>query len=195
MEYGRLGKTEPTSNSSSNSPSHSFDTDLNPIPKKQSKLKILLLLAVAAVLLTSSVAAAAVVAVRSRNGGDDAGGATFHIRRPSQALATACGRTRFPNLCVESLVNFPGAAAASGKDLLHISVNVTLQKFDRALYSVAEISNVAMDPHVRSVQFSISISVAVSISISVSILHNVSSFWTIIFVDFAGRRTRIASSC
>ncbi|XP_051138365.1 probable pectinesterase/pectinesterase inhibitor 34 [Andrographis paniculata] len=143
MEYGRLGKTEPNDGS----PSLAFTTATNRTPKK-SKLRILLALA-AALLLTSAAAAAAVAVLRKRNGAED-GGVRLHSRRPSQAMARACGRTRFPNLCVESLLDFPGAAAASERDLVHISVNVTLQKVGRALYSASEISNLDMDPHVRS---------------------------------------------
>lgn len=54
------------------------------------------------------------------------------------------------SLCVNSLLDFPGASTASDKDLVHITVNMTLQHFGRALYVASEISNVDMDLHVRS---------------------------------------------
>lgn len=57
---------------------------------------------------------------------------------------------RYQSLCVNSLVDFPGALTASDKDLVHISVNMTLQRFGRALYAASEISNLNMDLLVRS---------------------------------------------
>ncbi|KAL1553100.1 putative pectinesterase/pectinesterase inhibitor 34 [Salvia divinorum] len=145
MEYGRLGAPEPTSGGSS---TRSLTPDPTRAPRK-SRLKLLLLLA--ATLLAASAAAAALVALVVGNRVDDSGGASgLHSRHPSKAVSQACGNTRYPALCVKSLLDFPGAATASGKDLVHISVNMTLQKFGRALYSAAEISNLKMDPHVRS---------------------------------------------
>lgn len=146
MEYGRLGIPEPTSGSAS---TRSLTADPTRAPKK-SRIKLLLVLA-ATLLAASAVAAALVVAV-VRNRVDDSGGggaSALHARRPSQAMSKACGKTRYPSLCVNSLLNFPGASTASAKDLVHISVNMTLRKFGRALYSAAEISNLNMAPHVR----------------------------------------------
>ncbi|GFP81107.1 probable pectinesterase/pectinesterase inhibitor 61 [Phtheirospermum japonicum] len=143
MEYGRLGPPEPGSLGSS---SRSLTPNHIRTPKK-SKLKLLLILA--ATLVFASAAAAA-VAVLVRNRADSGGGAQLHSRRPSQAISRACGRTRYPNLCVDSLLDFPGAAGASEKDLVHISVNATLRRFGHALYSASEISNLNMDPRVRS---------------------------------------------
>ncbi|XP_041998667.1 probable pectinesterase/pectinesterase inhibitor 34 [Salvia splendens] len=146
MEYGRLGAPEPTSGGTS---TRSLTPDPTRAPKK-SRLKLLLLLA--ATLLAASAVAASLVALVVRNRVDDSSRASsaLHARRPSKAISYACGRTRYPTLCVNSLLDFPGAASASGKDLVHISVNMTLRKFGRALYSVAEISNLKMDPRVRS---------------------------------------------
>lgn len=148
MDYGRLGIPEPTSGGAS---ARSLTADPTRAPKKSSRIKLLLLLA--ATLLAASAVAAAFVVFVARNRAGDSGGASsaVHGRRPSQAMSKACGKTRYPNLCVNSLLDFPGASAASAKDLVHISVNMTLRKFGRALYSAAEISNLNMDPHVRSV--------------------------------------------
>ncbi|KAL0304405.1 UNVERIFIED_CONTAM: putative pectinesterase/pectinesterase inhibitor 34 [Sesamum radiatum] len=142
MEYGRLGKPEPGGGSST----RSLTADPIRAPRK-SKLKLLLLLA-ATLIVASAVAAALVVVIRNR--ADSGAGPSLHNRRPSQAMSKACSRTRYPTLCVNSLLNFPGALTASDKDLVHISVNMTLQKFGRALYSASEISNLNMDPRVRS---------------------------------------------
>ncbi|KAG7572448.1 hypothetical protein ISN44_As09g008040 [Arabidopsis suecica] len=44
-------------------------------------------------------------------------------RKSSQAISKACGLTRFPELCVDSLMDFPGSlAASSSKDLIHVTV-------------------------------------------------------------------------
>ncbi|KAK6121822.1 hypothetical protein DH2020_044435 [Rehmannia glutinosa] len=136
--YGRLGKSDPGGSSI-----RSQTTDPTPTPKKP-KLKILLIVT-ATFLLAFAVSTAVAVVIRSKSGG-----ASLHNRRPSQAMSRACSRTRFPTLCVNSLLDFPGALTASDKDLVHISVNMTLQKIGRALYSASEITNLDMDPHVRS---------------------------------------------
>lgn len=147
MDYGRLGIPEPTSGTASTR-GLTPDPTRAP-PKKSSRIKLLLLLA-ATLLAASAVAAAFVVFAARNRAGDSASSAAVHGRRPSLAMSKACGKTRYPTLCVNSLLDFPGASAASAKDLVHISVNMTLRKFGRALYSAAEISNLNMDPHVRS---------------------------------------------
>lgn len=144
MEYGRLGVPEPGGGGSS---SRNLTADPTRAPRK-SKLKLLLLVA-ATLMVASAVSAALVVGIRSR--GYSSAGVRLHSRRSSQAMSRACSQTRYPSLCVNSLLDFPGAAAASDKDLVHISVNMTLQKFGRALYVAAEIGNLNMDPHVRFV--------------------------------------------
>ncbi|KAL1532029.1 putative pectinesterase/pectinesterase inhibitor 34 [Salvia divinorum] len=143
MEYGRLGAPEPTSGGSS---SRSLTPDPTRAPTK-SRLNLLLLLALAAALIVASAVAALLVVDVARSRADES---ALHARRPSRAVSQACGSTRYPNLCVRSLLDFPGAATASGKDLVHISVNMTLRKFGRALYSAAEISSLKMNPLVRS---------------------------------------------
>lgn len=143
MEYGRLGVPEPITGGSA---ARSLTHDPTRAPKT-SRLKLLLV--IAATLLAATAVSAALVVVVIRTRVDDSTAATLHGRRPSQAISRACSKARYPTLCVNSLLDIPGAAAASGKDLVHISVNMTLHKFGRALYSAAEISNLKMDPHVR----------------------------------------------
>ncbi|KAH6822166.1 Plant invertase/pectin methylesterase inhibitor superfamily [Perilla frutescens var. hirtella] len=145
MEYGRLGIPESTSAGSS---SLSLTPDPTRVPKR-SRLKLFLLVATTLIAASAVSAALVVLVVRTRVD-DSSGAAALHSHRPSQAMSKACSKTRYPTLCVNSLLDFPGAATASGKDLVHISFNMTLRKFGRALYSAAEISNLKMDPHVRS---------------------------------------------
>ncbi|CAA0830877.1 Probable pectinesterase/pectinesterase inhibitor 61 [Striga hermonthica] len=111
-----------------------------PRPRK-SKLKILLISTVA-FLMAAAVSTAIGAAVLR-------GGRRLHGGRPSQAMSRACGRTRFPALCVESLLHFPGASTASEGELLHISINMTLQKLGRSLYSATGSNNLDMDSHAR----------------------------------------------
>ncbi|KAL0403234.1 UNVERIFIED_CONTAM: putative pectinesterase/pectinesterase inhibitor 34 [Sesamum radiatum] len=141
MEYGRLGKAEP-GGSSSRTPTPNPD----PTPKK-SKIKLLLILA-ATLMVASAISAALVVVIRNR--ANSGAGARLHNRRPSQAMSRACSRTLYPSLCLNSLLDFPGAITASDQELVHISVNMTLQKVGRALFSASEIRNLDMDPRVRS---------------------------------------------
>ncbi|KAL8050766.1 hypothetical protein ABFX02_06G101700 [Erythranthe guttata] len=140
MDYGRLGKPEPGGYSTG-----AQTTEPNSTPNKKSKLKILII-AAATLMVASAISTAAVVVIRNRVNS----GGGMNDRRPSKAMSRACSRTRYPTLCVNSLLDFPGALAASDKDLVHISVNMTLQKIGRALSFAAEINNLDMDPHVRS---------------------------------------------
>ncbi|KAL0382437.1 UNVERIFIED_CONTAM: putative pectinesterase/pectinesterase inhibitor 61 [Sesamum calycinum] len=125
MEYGRLGKAEP-GGSSTRTPT----PNPNPTPKK-SKIKLLLILA-ATLMVASAISAALVVVIRNR--ANSGAGARLHNRRPSQAMSRACSRTLYPSLCLNSLLDFPGAITASDQELVHISVNMTLQKVGRALF-------------------------------------------------------------
>nr|ABJ99594.1 pectinesterase inhibitor [Lycoris aurea] len=70
--------------------------------------------------------------------------------RPTQAISRTCGLTLYPDLCVNSLVEFPGALSAGERDLVHITLNMTLQHFSRALYDASAIAGVAMDTYARS---------------------------------------------
>ncbi|XP_075502349.1 putative pectinesterase/pectinesterase inhibitor 34 [Primulina tabacum] len=144
MEYGRLEKTH----SGGDSSARSLTPDSERAPKR-SKLKLLLLI-LAATLVAASAVSAAFVVVFWNNASSGEGDETLRIRRPSVALSRTCSLTRFQSLCVSSLIDFPGAAAASDRDLVHISFNMTLQKFGHALYSASDISNIQMDAHVRS---------------------------------------------
>ncbi|KAK4403672.1 putative pectinesterase/pectinesterase inhibitor 34 [Sesamum angolense] len=99
-------------------------------------------------MVASAISAALFVVIRNR--ANSGAGARLHNRRPSQAMSRACSRTLYPSLCLNSLLDFPGAITASDQELVHISVNMTLQKVGRALFSASEIRNLDMDPRVRS---------------------------------------------
>ncbi|EPS61142.1 pectinesterase [Genlisea aurea] len=135
MEYGRL--TAP-GDGTVFSPS----VARKPPPRKSAFIKQIVLI-VAAILTAASAAGAAVWYVNREKIG-------HHRRSPPPAMSRACGRTLYQELCFASLVDYPGSTSASDEDLVHISFNLTLQKFGRALYAASEIENLAMDPRVRS---------------------------------------------
>lgn len=135
MGYGRL-VSEPGGSSS-----HQILPASKP---RKSRVKFLVMLA-AILIVASAISAAVVVSLRNKPSGE----ATLR-RKPSRAISHTCSKTRYPALCVNSLLYFPGALAASDKDLVHIAVNMTLQRLGRALYDVSDISNIVMDKGSRS---------------------------------------------
>ncbi|XP_075513297.1 putative pectinesterase/pectinesterase inhibitor 61 [Primulina tabacum] len=138
MEYGWLGPTEPKGSSTPN-----LNNEPTSKPKK-SKRKLLLILA-AILMVASAICAALVVSLRNT-----ATATKLHRRRPSQAISRTCSKTLYPSLCLDSLIDFPGALAASDKDFVHISVNMTLQRVGLALYHASEFTNIPMGSHERS---------------------------------------------
>lgn len=128
MKYGKLGETEP----------HGVTTTKCCCCTAKS-----FLLVAAIVLLISGIIAGLVVGLT--------GSSTEPHRNWSQAVSHACDHTRFPTLCVDTLLDSPGALSAqSNHDLVHISVNLTLHRFSRALDFATEINNLPMDPKSRS---------------------------------------------
>ncbi|KAL4351201.1 hypothetical protein GQ457_06G038560 [Hibiscus cannabinus] len=126
-----------------------YDKLRRPEPQHpQNKKKRLLILSFIALgmILVSAVCAGLAIMVRERA----ARGTTSIRRKPTQAISRTCSKTRFPNLCVNSLLQFPGSLTASDQDLVHISFNMTLRHFSQALYTTSLISSVPMDPRVRS---------------------------------------------
>lgn len=141
MEYGRLGPSEPGGSSHSEPPR----------PRSKKKLILLSLLAVA-LIVASVVSAVVVIGIRSR--AEKNNNPNLLRRNPTQAISRTCSKTLFPTLCVNSLLEFPGSNVATEKDLVHISLNMTLQHLSKALYSSATISSsgaaVTMDTRVRA---------------------------------------------
>lgn len=148
MDYGRLGKTEPK-NASKAEPIPIENGDATSLTaattwKRRYRIKLLLVFSVA-FLVASAVSVAVIFAIRAKASGGLHGG-----RKPTVAIARACSRTLYQDLCINSLLDFPGANSATERDLVHISVNVTLRRVGRALYTSSDIRNVDMDGHVRA---------------------------------------------
>ncbi|WVZ21031.1 hypothetical protein V8G54_008353 [Vigna mungo] len=128
MDYGRLGPSQPIN------------------PRSSAKKKIALLSLFGVILIAASAVTAFALHSRTATRADS----SRLRRKPTQAISRTCSKTRFQTVCVNSLLDFPGSQAASEKDLLHISFNVTLQHFSKALYTSAAISYSTMDPRVRA---------------------------------------------
>nr|GMD53721.1 probable pectinesterase/pectinesterase inhibitor 61 [Ipomoea batatas] len=111
--------------------------------RRKSTVKVLVVIA-AVLIVTAAVSVGVLVGVRGRGSGDRI------TAKPSQAMARTCGKTLYPSLCLSSLLDFPGALSASDGDLVHISVNVTLQRVGKALYTVTDYNNLQMSTIVRS---------------------------------------------
>ncbi|KAJ6340635.1 hypothetical protein OIU77_008406 [Salix suchowensis] len=151
MGYGRLGPTESDPGEGSgtsfdiNEPQHAAPRAPPPRKKKIIFLAIFSIALIAA----SAVSAALLLGIPTRASGQPQASSLTH-RKPTQAISKTCSKTRFPSLCVSSLLNFPGSTRASESDLVHISFNMTLQHFSKALYLSSAISYVNMGTRVRS---------------------------------------------
>lgn len=138
MDYGRLGPPHP--GASSPTPTLAIN------PRSSGRKNIALFSIFGVILIAASVVTAVTLLSRITTRPE-----TSRLRgKPTQAISSTCSKTRFQTVCVNSLLDYPGSQAASEKDLVHISFNVTLQHFSKALYTSAAISSATMDPRVRS---------------------------------------------
>jgi len=127
LDYGRL---HPSSSDS---------------PRRRSCLLIALLLIGSLLVVAAACGVIAAVKSSKRAHGAGQGGS------PTPAMRKACGLTRYPDLCLASLLNFPGATAAGDpRQLAHISMNITLRHFGQALSASTEIGNWQMGTMARS---------------------------------------------
>eukprot|EP00262_Sarcandra_glabra_P001275 TRINITY_DN11307_c0_g2_i1.p1 TRINITY_DN11307_c0_g2~~TRINITY_DN11307_c0_g2_i1.p1 ORF type:complete len:594 (-),score=0.83 TRINITY_DN11307_c0_g2_i1:144-1904(-) len=135
MGYGRLGSSESISTL--------------PDPRTRAKNRKLIVIGLLSFLLLLISGAAAAFFVRFRTRGSGATESAVQ-RSPTQAISKTCKKTRYPTLCVDSLLNFPGALDAGERDLVHISVNMTLRHVAKALYGASEIANLQMETRVKA---------------------------------------------
>ncbi|XP_021909271.1 probable pectinesterase/pectinesterase inhibitor 34 [Carica papaya] len=147
MGYGRLGPSEPGSFSPERA-TLPYETRSGPTGNGRKRKLILLSLLAVALIIASAVSATVLVGMKTEASGQQSG--QTMTRKPTQAISRACSKTRFQALCVDSLLQFPGSTTASEQDLVHISFNMTLQHFSKALYTTSAISYVQMEPRVRS---------------------------------------------
>ncbi|RWW15189.1 hypothetical protein GW17_00020985 [Ensete ventricosum] len=138
MGYGRLGSSESVPSVSDLQPSR----DASAATRKRRFLWLGVVFAVF-LLVASGVSVGLVVRGRMRSNSPA-------TRAPTQAIARACSLTRYPALCVSSLLDFPGALQAGERDLVHISLNMTLHRVGAALYGTSAIAGFAMDRLARA---------------------------------------------
>lgn len=118
-------------------------------PRRRTRILFISLLSV--LLITASAVSAAVL-IRSRITSSSSSEPHFPHNKPTQAISRACSLTLYPSLCFSSLISFPGALSADVHDLVHISLNLTLQHLTKALYSTSQIpiSQFSNDPLAQS---------------------------------------------
>ncbi|CAL9081592.1 unnamed protein product [Musa textilis] len=137
MGYGRLGSSESVPSVSELRPGRDASAT-----RKRRFLWLGVVFAVF-LLVASGVSVGLVVSGRMRSNSPA-------TRAPTQAIARACSLTRYPALCVSSLLDFPGALQAGERDLVHISLNMTLHRMGAALYGTSAIAGFAMDRLARA---------------------------------------------
>ncbi|KAL6132152.1 hypothetical protein ACLB2K_070523 [Fragaria x ananassa] len=145
MGYGRLQPSDTGGTSR-------YIGDQSPPPQtppRKSKKK-LIILSILSITLIAAAAVSSVVLIVGRSSPSANSSASLLHRKPTQAISDACSKTRFPSLCVDSLLDFPGSLNASESDLVHISFNMTLQHLSKALYLSSGLSNLQMDPRAKS---------------------------------------------
>ncbi|GAB2265074.1 hypothetical protein Dimus_000141 [Dionaea muscipula] len=117
-------------------------------PQVRSRRLLLWLAVFSVVLLFLALVTATLAVVKWRRDGSSSD-QQMPIK-PTKEISRVCGLTRYPDLCVNSLVGFPGAMKASDQQLIHISMNVSLGRFSEALDSSMEIGNWEMGSLGRS---------------------------------------------
>lgn len=143
MEYGRLGLSDP----GGSTPSQPI---INTTKPRSSKKKIIFLSLLAVLLIIASTISAAMLTGIHSHTTSEPKNPTLR-RNPTQAISNTCSKTRFPSLCINYLLDFPDSTGASEKDLVHISLNMTLQHLSKALYTSASISStVGINPYIRA---------------------------------------------
>ncbi|ESW12995.1 hypothetical protein PHAVU_008G158900 [Phaseolus vulgaris] len=147
MEYGKLGPADPGGSSRRSTTPLTKPTPSSSSATTKRKLIMLSLLATA-LIVAAAISAVLVTVVRSRASSNQNGPSLS--RKPTQAISRTCSKTRFPTLCVNSLLDFPGSTTASEQDLVHISFNMTLRHVSRAFFASSGLSFAATEPKVRA---------------------------------------------
>ncbi|KAK7258753.1 hypothetical protein RIF29_24338 [Crotalaria pallida] len=129
MELDRLGPSDPGGSSRrSTAPLNKPTTTSSSSSSSStsSKKKLILLTSLAAVLIIASAISAALFVVNHSRAAPNQNSPDLLRGKPTQAISKTCSKTRFPTLCINSLLEFPGSTTATERDLVHISVNMTL---------------------------------------------------------------------
>jgi len=146
MDFGRLGPSDPGGSSRRSTAPLTPSTTSNSSPKNNKKLIMLSILA-AALIIASAISAALITVVRSRASSNNSN--LLHSK-PTQAISRTCSKTRYPSLCINSLLDFPGSTSASEQELVHISFNMTHRHISKALFASSGLSYTVANPRVRA---------------------------------------------
>ncbi|MED6223642.1 putative pectinesterase/pectinesterase inhibitor 34 [Stylosanthes scabra] len=146
MEFGRIGPTDPGGSSRrSTAPLTGASSDSTSSTNKKKLIMISLL--ATALIVASAISAALIAVTRSRASAAN----SLNLRRePTQAISKTCSKTRFPTLCISSLMDFPGSETATEQDLVHISFNMTLRHVSNAFYASTGIAFGDTDSRIRA---------------------------------------------
>ncbi|AES58772.1 putative pectinesterase [Medicago truncatula] len=146
MDFDRLGPSDPGGSSRRSTAPLTPSTTSNSSPKSNKKLIMLSILA-AVLIIASAISAALITVVRSRASSNNSN--LLHSK-PTQAISRTCSKTRYPSLCINSLLDFPGSTSASEQELVHISFNMTHRHISKALFASSGLSYTVANPRVRA---------------------------------------------
>ncbi|GAU21111.1 hypothetical protein TSUD_10280 [Trifolium subterraneum] len=147
MDFDRLGPLDPGGSSRRSTAPLTNSTTSNS-SQKNKKLIMISILAVT-LIIASALSATLVTVIRSRASSNDQNSPN-HRAKPTQAISRTCSKTRFPTLCINSLLDFPGSTAASEQQLVHISFNMTHRHISKALFASSGLSYAVANSKVRA---------------------------------------------
>jgi pectinesterase inhibitor-like protein len=147
MDFDRLGTSDPGGSSRRSTAPLTNSTTSNS-SQKNKKLIMISILA-ASLIIASAISAALITVVRSRASSNDQSSPN-HRAKPTQAISRTCSKTRFPTLCINSLLDFPGSTAANEQQLVHISFNMTHRHISKALFASSGLSYAVANSKVRA---------------------------------------------
>ncbi|XP_045819192.1 probable pectinesterase/pectinesterase inhibitor 61 [Trifolium pratense] len=148
MDFDRLGPLDPGGSSRRSTAPLTNSTTSNSSQKNNKKLIMISILAVT-LIIASAISATLITVIRSRASSNDQNSAN-HRAKPTQAISRTCSKTRYPSLCINSLLDFPGSTAASEQQLVHISFNMTHRHISKALFASSGLSYAVSNSRVRA---------------------------------------------
>uniref|UniRef100_A0A0E0JG24 Pectinesterase n=1 Tax=Oryza punctata TaxID=4537 RepID=A0A0E0JG24_ORYPU len=106
--------------------------------------RLLVVLCIVGLALAVGVAVSVAIAVLGRSRMTSSGGGRApRGRAPTEAIARTCGVTLYPELCVSTLMGFPGAVGAGDAELVPMSLNATHRCVVDALFNATALGGAA----------------------------------------------------
>ncbi|KAE9593640.1 hypothetical protein Lal_00036603 [Lupinus albus] len=141
MEFDRLGPSDPGGSSHRSTAPLTKSTTNSSSSSGTSKKKLTILTVIAAILIITSAAISATLVTLNRSRARNQTSPELLRRKPTEAISRTCSKTRFPTLCINSLLDFPGSTTATEHDLIHISFNMTLRHVSNAFFASSTLTN------------------------------------------------------